>query len=368
MDNETEGFPITAIREIKILKELDHKNIVRLKEIVTSKASSQNNNKGSVYMVFEYMDHDLNGLMDSPVFKFFNPEQIKCYLKQLLEGLDYCHRNNVLHRDIKGSNLLLNNKGILKLADFGLARPFNSSEKKLLTERVITLWYRPPELLLGSQNYGPEVDMWSVGCIMAELLSKKTLFPGRSTIDQLDKIYQICGTPTKEIWPEAETLPHWDTLKPKKTYKRILRDIYANENKAFFTTEALDLLDKLLCLNPKQRISASDALDNPYFWTQPLPCEPSSLPSYPSCGPSSSQSSNQPSHYSTGGRGPISQQSNRLPPSQISQPLPPHMKPPHNYHQQPPTHFQQQHSGSSRNSNPPLPYQQQSTNNQNYSR
>lgn len=179
-------------------------------------------------MVFEYMDHDLNGLMDSPAFKYFAPGQIKCYLKQLLEGLDYCHRNNVLHRDIKGSNLLLDNNGILKLADFGLARPFNSSEKKqILTNRVITLWYRPPELLLGTFHYGPEIDMWSVGCIMAELLSKKTLFPGRNSIDQLDKIYQVCGSPNANNWPEAMDLPFWDALKPKREYNSLsLKDFY----------------------------------------------------------------------------------------------------------------------------------------------
>ncbi|EGC30913.1 hypothetical protein DICPUDRAFT_157293 [Dictyostelium purpureum] len=282
MDNEVEGFPITAIREIKILKELHHPNVIHLREVVTSKASTANNQKGSVYMVFEYMDHDLNGLMDSPAFKYFSPQQIKCYLKQLLEGLDYCHRNNVLHRDIKGSNLLLNNSGILKLADFGLARPFNSADKRM-TNRVITLWYRPPELLLGGSHYGPEIDMWSVGCIMAELLSKKTLFPGRNSIDQLDKIYQICGSPNTQNWTEASDLPYWETLKPKREYPRQLREHYQSENKLYFTKEAFDLLDKLLCMDPKKRITASEALDSAYFWTEPLPCNPKDLPQYPSC-------------------------------------------------------------------------------------
>jgi len=170
MDNEKEGFPITAIREIKILKSLDHKNVIKLKEIVTSK------NKGSIYMVFEYMDHDLTGLADRPGIRFTVP-QIKCYMKQLLTGLTYCHLNNILHRDIKGSNLLIDNQGVLKLADFGLARPCVLENSKSLTNRVITLWYRPPELLLGTQTYGPAVDMWSAGCIFAELLHGKPILP-----------------------------------------------------------------------------------------------------------------------------------------------------------------------------------------------
>eukprot|EP01133_Synstelium_polycarpum_P015260 gene15260-18066_t len=251
MDNESEG----------------------LKEIVTAKAGPSNHNKGSVYMVFEFMDHDLNGLMDSPAFKFFTPEMVKCYMQQLLEGLDYCHRNNVLHRDIKGSNLLLNHKGILKLADFGLARPLSDPQKQL-TNRVITLWYRPPELLLGSVHYGPEIDMWSVGCIMMELLSKKTIFPGRNPIDQLDKIFQICGTPTEENWPTVNKMPWWEVLQPKRPSKRVIRDNYASD-KNFFPPEALDLIDKLLCLDPSKRITASEALDSPYFWTKPMACDPS---------------------------------------------------------------------------------------------
>mmetsp|Transcript_9627 Transcript_9627/g.19962 ORF Transcript_9627/g.19962 Transcript_9627/m.19962 type:complete len:198 (-) Transcript_9627:397-990(-) len=141
MDNEKEGFPITAIREIKVLNSLNHKNLVKMKEIVTSRAHECNQNKGSVYMVFEYMDHDLAGLSDRPGMKF-TPPQIKCYMLQLLAGLHYCHTNNVLHRDIKGSNLLIDNKGQLKIADFGLARPWAQDHAAPLTNRVVTLWYR----------------------------------------------------------------------------------------------------------------------------------------------------------------------------------------------------------------------------------
>jgi len=274
MDNEKEGFPITAIREIKILKELDHDNVVKLKEIVTSKATDYNRGKGSIYMVFEYMDHDLTGLMDSGL-KWFSQAQIKCYMKQLLEGLHYCHKNNVLHRDIKGSNLLINNKGQLKLADFGLARPFNEQASNY-TNRVITLWYRPPELLLGAVNYGPAIDMWSVGCILAELLAKKPIFPGRSEIDQLELTYKLCGTPNEENWPNAAKLAWWETFKPQKVYKRRIREAFKD-----FPPEALDLVDRLLTLDPNKRISASEALDSDYFWTEPFPPDPSTLPKYP---------------------------------------------------------------------------------------
>jgi cyclin-dependent kinase 12/13 len=177
MDNEREGFPLTAIREIKLLKTLHHENIVTLKEIVTGsggkrsasealdeadhpeRSSRGNKPKGSIYMVFEYMDHDLTGLMDTPSIRF-TEAQIKCYMLQLLRGLKYCHDRDVLHRDIKGSNLLIDNNGNLKIADFGLARSYGEVGRKY-TNRVITLWYRPPELLLGANEYGPSVDMWS---------------------------------------------------------------------------------------------------------------------------------------------------------------------------------------------------------------
>jgi len=277
MDNEKEGFPITAIREIKILKELSHDNIVQLKEIVTSEATKENQGKSSIYMVFEYMDHDLTGLMlsDLQEWKPTLP-QIKCYMKQLLEGLYYCHSNNVLHRDIKGSNLLINNKGQLKLADFGLARPYTEQQANY-TNRVITLWYRPPELLLGAVQYGPAIDMWSVGCILAELLAKKAIFPGKNEIDQLELIFKLCGTPTEEVWPAVVSLPWYHMFKPQKIYKRCLRETFKN-----FPPDALDLVDDMLTLDPSKRITAAKALDSDFFWKEPIPCAPVELPKFPS--------------------------------------------------------------------------------------
>jgi len=171
--------------------------------------------------------------------------------------------------------LLINNKGQLKLADFGLARPFNEQASNY-TSRVITLWYRPPELLLGAVNYGPAIDMWSVGCILAELLAKKPIFPGRNEIDQLELIYKLCATPNEENWPGAVKLAWWETFKPQKVYKRRIREAFKD-----FPPEALDLVDRLLTLDPQKRISASEALDSDYFWTEPFPPDPATLPKYP---------------------------------------------------------------------------------------
>ncbi|KAL8134008.1 cyclin-dependent kinase C-1-like [Apium graveolens] len=285
MDNEKEGFPITAIREIKILKKLQHENVIRLKEIVTStgpeadeqaKPDGDNKYKGNIYMVFEYMDHDLTGLADRPGLRFTIP-QIKCYMKQLLTGLHYCHVNQVLHRDIKGSNLLIDNEGNLKLADFGLARSYSNDHNGNLTNRVITLWYRPPELLLGATKYGPAVDMWSVGCIFAELLQGKPVLPGKAEPEQLNKIFELCGTPDESNWPGVSRTPWYSKFKPARPMKRRVREMFRH-----FDRHALDLLDKMLTLDPAQRISAKDALDAEYFWTDPLPCDPKSLPKYES--------------------------------------------------------------------------------------
>jgi len=293
MDNEKEGFPITAIREIKILKVLNHKNVVRLKEIVTSKGADYNQGKGSIYMVMEFCDHDLTGLTDAGQ-KFTIP-QIKCYMKQLLEGLAYCHAQKVLHRDIKGSNLLISNDGQLKLADFGLARAYDSEKQHPYTNRVITLWYRPPELLLGATMYGPAIDMWSAGCIFAELLLRKPILPGKNEFEQIDLIFKLLGTPDEHEWPKCKELQYYDLIlsqTPRKYQNRF------DEKFSSLDPMAANLLRKLLMVDPEKRITADDALDHEYFWTDPAPAAPSELPKYP------------PSHEFTAKRRRQAQQSN----------------------------------------------------------
>lgn len=170
LEHESEGFPITAIREIKILRKLNHKNIIYLKEVVTDKEDIFEFKKGggSFYLVFEYMDHDLTGLIDSGMVDFTVKDNA-IIMHQLLEGLNYCHKQNFIHRDIKCSNILLNNKGEIKLADLGLARLLDNEPGRLYTNKVVTLRYRPPELLLGEEKYGTSVDIWSCGCILGEL-------------------------------------------------------------------------------------------------------------------------------------------------------------------------------------------------------
>lgn len=280
MDNEREGFPLTAIREIKLLKTLHHENIVTLKEIVTGKGSSDERSppSSSIYLVFEYMDHDLTGLMDTPSIRFAE-EQIKCYMLQLLRGLKYCHERQVLHRDIKGSNLLIDNNGTLKIADLGLARSCGESGRRY-TNRVITLWYRPPELLMGANMYDTSVDMWSVGCLIAELLMRKPLFPGKSEGEQLDLIFQLLGTPTDAIWPNWGELPQARSIREDQKYPYQLESFFRRDCGGCVNQAAGDLISKLLQLDPSKRLTAAQALDHIWFRTSPVACAKSELPKF----------------------------------------------------------------------------------------
>jgi cyclin-dependent kinase 12/13 len=279
MEREKEGFPITALREIRILKKLNHTNIIKLKEIVTSKAKDERQ-PGNVYLLFEYMEHDLEGLlnMTRPRIEYTVPH-LKCFIKQMLQALEYLHSQNIVHRDVKCANLLVNNKGEVKLGDFGLARNISRNPDELYTNRVITLWYRPPELLLGATKYTYAVDMWSAGCILGEILTRAPMFPEDKEPRILQKIYALCGTPHEEIWPGVSSLPYWEQYGPREQIPRVLKVKYADRaSYPNFDEQAIDLLDKLLQLNPANRLTASEALAHPYFHSDPLPCSPQELP------------------------------------------------------------------------------------------
>ncbi|KAL7235711.1 hypothetical protein ACSBR1_019076 [Camellia fascicularis] len=265
MDPESVRF---MTREILILRQLNHPNVMKLEGLVISKVS------GNLCLVFEYMEHDLAGLIASPTIKFSEP-QIKCYMQQLFHGLEHCHSRGVLHRDIKGSNILIDNNGNLKIGDFGLATFFHSNPEQPLTSRVVTLWYRPPELLLGATDYGVAVDLWSAGCILAELYARKPIMPGRTEVEQLHRIFKLCGSPSDEYW-EKTKLPDATIFKPQHQYKRCVAETFKD-----LPSSALALLDVLLQVEPEGRGSASSALHSEFFTSNPLPCDPSSLPKYP---------------------------------------------------------------------------------------
>ncbi|PNJ45669.1 cyclin-dependent kinase 9 [Pongo abelii] len=272
MENEKEGFPITALREIKILQLLKHENVVNLIEICRTKASPYNRCKGSIYLVFDFCEHDLAGLLSNVLVKFTLSE-IKRVMQMLLNGLYYIHRNKILHRDMKAANVLITRDGVLKLADFGLARAFSlakNSQPNRYTNRVVTLWYRPPELLLGERDYGPPIDLWGAGCIMAEMWTRSPIMQGNTEQHQLALISQLCGSITPEVWPNVDNYELYEKLELVKGQKRKVKD----RLKAYVRDPyALDLIDKLLVLDPAQRIDSDDALNHDFFWSDPMPSD-----------------------------------------------------------------------------------------------
>lgn len=281
LEKEKEGFPVTTVREIKILRQLnEHENIIKLREIVSDKLIVEEYKKwkGAFYLVFDYMDHDLMGVLESGLVSL-DEDHIKLFMYQLMDGLNYCHKKNFLHRDIKCSNILLNNKGEIKLADFGLARLFDPKDKRPYTNRVITLWYRSPELLLGEETYTTSVDIWSCGCVLGELFMKKPLFQADREPLQLEAIARVCGTPSPALWPEVIDLRFFHTIKPKKNYRRRLREEYSN-----LPPKALDLLDAMLTLDPKKRITAEDSLSCDWLKNfDKTKVIPPNLPKYQDC-------------------------------------------------------------------------------------
>lgn len=267
LEAEDEGVPSTAIREISLLKEMNNANIVRLLNIVHADGHK-------LYLVFEYLDLDLKKYMEAlPVSQGgrgkalpdanmhhpgLGPDIVKKFMSQLIEGIRYCHAHRVLHRDLKPQNLLINQEGNLKLADFGLARAFGVP-LRTYTHEVVTLWYRAPEILLGGRQYSTGVDMWSAGCIFAEMCTRKPLFPGDSEIDEIFKIFRILGTPSEQDWPGVTSFPDFKPSFPKWNRTDVAAVVPALDD------NGLDLLDALLVYDPAGRISAKQACQHPYF-------------------------------------------------------------------------------------------------------
>lgn len=270
MDNETEGFPITAIREIKLLRSYKDENVVNLIEVCRS--TPEINGKAISYLVMDFCHHDLAGLIQEAHDKIKSLPNIKCIVKQLLEGIHKLHTHRIIHRDMKSSNILITKDGELKIADFGLARPYSLDTKnRKYTNRVVTLWYRPPELLLGERNYACAVDLWGVGCIMSELFTKEPLMKGQTEQDQLRLIADIIGPICPEVWPSVVELPLYSKLSNVINNGKHRRLLMMKMKRVTHNELALDLLKKLLTLDPSKRIDAHTALDHDFFWDEKDP-------------------------------------------------------------------------------------------------
>lgn len=275
LQGEREGFPITSIREIKLLQSFNHPNVSTIKEIMVE-------SQKIIYMIFEYADNDLSGLLLNKQITI-SSAQSKHIFKQILQGIEYLHDNSILHRDIKGSNILINNKGSLKITDFGLARKIdtNTDSVRDYTNRVITIWYRPPELLLGTTNYGPEVDMWGCGCLLVELYNKSALFQGTNEIEQLEAIFKIMGSPTLEQWPNIFDMPWFFMVMPQQANK--YPSVFERDYKEVLETDkCFELAQGLLKYDQSTRLTASQALECAYFTEDPQP-EPLTLDGTISC-------------------------------------------------------------------------------------
>lgn len=256
-----DGINRTALREIKLLQELNHRNLIGLLDVF--------GHVSNVSLVFDFMDADLEVIIKDNTI-ILTTANVKSYMIQTLQGLEYLHLNWILHRDLKPNNLLINASGVLKIGDFGLAKLYGSPNR-VNTHQVVTRWYRAPELLFGAKQYTTSIDMWAVGCILAELLLRVPLFPGESDLDQLMKIFQVLGNPTEDNWPGLKSLSDYVEF---KTFPPVpLKNI--------FTAAADDLLDViggLLILNPLKRLDCAQCLKMSFFENKPPPTVGSKLP------------------------------------------------------------------------------------------
>lgn len=338
MDRETEGFPLTSIREIALLLSLRHPNLVCAKEVVVGPRSLD-----AIFVAMELAEHDLAGVLSRRP-RAFSTADAKTVLRHVLLGLEHLHSRWIVHRDVKPSNVLYTDRGVAKLCDFGLARTYGSPRRPY-TPLVVTLWYRAPELLLGATDYATPVDLFSVGCLFAELLRGTPLLPGRGELDQLGRTFALLGTPSEKTWPGIRSLKgaqklafatageatkeravqglrklfrrtdephtarhashregrgtHGEAYTRSSTRERN-QTTHANATTSARTSTApasssssssssppalsdlgLDLMAGLLALCPERRLSAAEALEHSWFQESPLPTPEWLMPSFP---------------------------------------------------------------------------------------
>ncbi|CCK68222.1 TFIIH complex serine/threonine-protein kinase subunit KIN28 KNAG_0A05580 [Huiozyma naganishii CBS 8797] len=258
-----DGLDMSAIREVKYLQELEHPNVIRLMDIFMA--------YNNLNLVLEFLPSDLEVVIkDKSVL--FTQADIKSWLLMTLRGVHHCHRNFVLHRDLKPNNLLISPEGIIKVADFGLARAV-PNPREILTSNVVTRWYRAPELLFGAKHYTYAVDVWSVGVIFAEMLLRVPYLPGKDDVDQMEVTFRALGTPTEKDWPSVSMFPSYNKL---QIYPPPSRDELRNRFIAV-SSSALNLMCGMLEMNPGNRWSTVQCLESAYFKELPSPSNPADI-------------------------------------------------------------------------------------------
>ncbi|GAA5997079.1 hypothetical protein JCM5350_000814 [Sporobolomyces pararoseus] len=257
-----DGLDMSAIREVKFLRELNHPNVIKLVDVFS--------NKSNLNLVLEFLDTDLEAVIKDKSL-VFQAGDIKSWMYMTLKGLEFCHRNWILHRDMKPNNLLISSNGVLKIADFGLAREYADESTSKMTCQVVTRWYRPPELLLGARSYSTGVDLWATGCIFAELMLRVPFMAGESDMEQLQTIFNALGTPTERDWPGFTKLSSSLKFEPKPS----------SDLSFLFSAappSAISLLQSLLTYDPRKRFNCLQSLKHSYFSTLPHPTKPQHLP------------------------------------------------------------------------------------------